>query len=90
MSITVLFPETSSRQQYDESIRRLENSGPWPPDGMELHVAFAKGDTLRVLEVWESEDKANAFAERLMPLLQDMGVNVGRPEIADVVNIIKG
>lgn len=91
MSISILFtPTGASRAQYDDSVRRLEESGPWPPDGMEFHVAFVKGDSFRVLEVWESQDKADAFAERLMPLLQEVGVDPGQPEIAEVINVVKG
>lgn len=91
MSISILFtPTGGSRAQYDDSVRRLEEGGPWPPDGMEFHVAFVKGDSFRVLEIWESQDKADAFAERLMPLLQEVGVDPGKPEIAEVINVVKG
>jgi len=91
MSITILFtPAGASRAQYDDSISGLEKNGPWPPDGMEYHVAFGEGTSFRVLEVWESQEKANAFAERLMPLLKDIGIDPGQPEVGEVINVIKG
>jgi hypothetical protein len=88
MSISVLFtPKGASRNQYDESIRRLRDGGQFPPDGMEYHVAFGKDDSFRVLEVWENQEKADVFAKRLIPLLQDIGIDTGKPDIAPVINI---
>ena len=88
MSISVLFtPTGASRNQYDESIRRLRDGGQFPPDGMEYHVAFGKDDSFRVLEVWENQEKADVFAQRLMPLLQDIGIDTGKPDIAPVINV---
>jgi hypothetical protein len=33
-------------EQYDETMRRLEKSGDWMPDGLEYHVAFRSGKRL--------------------------------------------
>ena len=88
MSISVLFtPSGASRDQYDESLRRLRDGGQFPPDGMEYHIAFGKDDSFRVLEVWESQEKADVFAQRLMPLLQEIGIDAGKPDIGTVINV---
>jgi hypothetical protein len=77
-------------QQYDESLRRLEESGDFPPDGMEYHVAFTSGGNLRVSEIWDSREQLERFGQRLMPLLNEMGIELaGEPEIVEVHNIIK-
>lgn len=87
MSIAVLFtPSGATRAQYDQSIQRLKE-GEWLPDGLEFHVAFGEDDSFRVLEVWESQEKADAFAQRLMPLLQDVGIDPGKPDISQVINV---
>ena len=40
MSIVVRFSPTAlTREQYDESRRRLEAAGVWPPDGLDYHAA---------------------------------------------------
>jgi hypothetical protein len=41
-SILASFAPTSNvtTEQYDETIRRLEKSGDWLPEGLEYHVAF--------------------------------------------------
>ena len=53
MSIVVRFTPASptTTDQYDETIRRLQSSDEWPPDGLEYHVAFLVGDQLRVGEI---------------------------------------
>ena len=91
MSILVRFKPASSAtsQQYDETIRRLESAGGFPPDGLEYHVAFKVGDQFLVSEIWESQEKLAAFGERLMPILAEVGIDPGQPEILEIHNIIK-
>ena len=90
MSILARFaPVSATTEQYDETIRRLESSGQFPPDGLEYHVAFRVGGQLRVSEIWESQEKFGAFGERLMPILADVGIDPGEPEILEVHNTIK-
>lgn len=77
-------------EHYDETIRRLEKSGDWPPDGLEYHVAFSSGGNFRVSEIWDSREQLEAFGERLMPVLSDVGVELaGEPEVLEIHNIIK-
>jgi hypothetical protein len=75
--------------QYDESIRRLEKSGDWLPDGLAYHVALKSNGNLRVSEIWDSREQFDAFGERLMPLLKDLGIELsGEPEMLEIHNII--
>jgi hypothetical protein len=77
-------------EQYDESIRRLEKSGDWPVEGLEYHVAFRSNGNLRVSEIWDSREQFDAFGERLMPVLKDVGIELsGEPEMLEVHNVIK-
>jgi hypothetical protein len=86
MSVVVRFPPSNvSKLQYDEVRRALEGAGDWPPDGCQLHVCFGPEDDIRVSEVWESADKAQAFGEKLGPRLQEAGIQLsGEPEVFDV------
>lgn len=91
MSIVVRFsPASLTPEQYDESLRRIEASGiGFPPDGMDYHVCFGSGGNLRVSEIWDSKEQFEAFGERLMPLLADVGIQFsGPPEIFEVHNIV--
>jgi hypothetical protein len=89
MSIVVRFPVVGlTRQQYDEVNRRLEEAAMWPPDGMLLHVLFGTEGDLKVSEIWESAQQLTAFGERLLPVLNEVGVQVaGEPEIFEVHNL---
>ncbi len=90
MSIVVRFaPASLTAAQYDESVRRLTESGAFPPDGMDYHVCFGTEGNLRVSEIWDSREQLQAFGERLMPLLAEVGIEPGEPEVHEVHNIVK-
>ncbi len=91
MSVLIRFAPTSetTTEQYDETIRRLQDAGDFPPDGLELHVCFLADGQLRVSEVWDSQEQLDAFGERLMPILADVGIDPGQPETFQVHNVIK-
>jgi hypothetical protein len=91
MSVLIRFAPTSqtTTEQYDETIRRLEDAGDFPPDGLDIHVCFVSDGNLRVSEVWDSREQIDAFAQRLMPLLADMGIDPGEPEMYEIHNIIR-
>jgi hypothetical protein len=77
-------------EQYDETLRRLEKSGDWLPDGLAYHVAFRSNDGFRVSEIWDSREQMDAFGDRLMPVLKDVGIELeGKPEMLEIHNIVK-
>jgi hypothetical protein len=89
MSMLVRFtPASLTAEQYDETIRRLQE-GEFPPDGLDLHVCFGSDGSLKVSEVWDSQEKFDAFGERLMPLLAEIGIEAGQPEFVEVHNVIR-
>lgn len=91
MSVLIRFAPTSptTKEQYDETLRRLRDAGDFPPDGLEIHVCFVADGNLRVSEVWDSREQIEAFGQRLMPLLAEMGIDPGEPEMLEIHNIIK-
>jgi hypothetical protein len=77
-------------EQYDESVRRLEKSGDWLPEGLEYHVAFRSNGNFRVSEIWDSREQCDAFGERRMPVLKDVGIELSdEPEMLEIHNIVK-
>ena len=75
--------------QYDETSRRLEKTGDWPPKGLEYHVAFVSDGKFRVSEIWDSREQFDAFGKRLMPVLSDVGIELsGDPEILKIHNVV--
>src|SRR5215216_5502338 len=54
MSVLIRFAPSSrtTTEQYDESVRRLQDAGDFPPEGMEYHVCFLSQDgNVRVSEI---------------------------------------
>ena len=90
MSVVVRFhPANLTREQYDESVRRLEQSGEWLPSGLQLHVLFGSEGDLRVSEIWDSPEQLQAFGERMMPILDDVGIEFsGPPDVFELHNLI--
>ncbi len=86
MSIVVRYPVVGlTRQQYDEVSRRMEEAGVWPPDGLQLHVLFGTEGDLKVSEIWESSEQQKTFGEQILPVLNEVGVQVaGEPEVFEV------
>src|SRR5947209_1030874 len=92
MSILARFTSAPSMnaKKYDDAMPKIEASGQWPPDGMQFHVAFEADGVFRVSEIWESQEKFEAFGQRLMPILQQEGIELaGPPEVLPVHNIVK-
>jgi hypothetical protein len=79
----------TTTDQYDDTIRRLQQAGDFPPEGLEYHVCFLVDGNVRVSEIWDSREQMNAFGERLMPLLAEAGIDPGEPEILEIHNIIR-
>jgi hypothetical protein len=78
---------TLTQERYEEVVRRftggksrMETPADWPVEGLLVH-ATGQGETgFRVVDVWASEDACRRFGERLMPILQEVGVEE-QPEI---------
>ena len=89
MSIVVRFTPTSvTAAQHDETLRKLEAAGDFPPNGPAYHVCFGSDGDLRISEIWDSREQFQSFGERLMPILAAAGVEAGEPEIFEAHNII--
>jgi hypothetical protein len=90
MSLVTRFsPDSLTSDQYDRVVRRLDEENISPADGLDYELCFGSGDKMKVSLVWDSEEQFAAFAERLMPILAELGIDPGEPEVLEVHNIIK-
>ena len=91
MSVVVRFTPTNlTIDQYDEVITRLQAQGDFPPEGLSYHILFGPDDALRVSEVWDSHEHFEAFGQRLMPILEEVGIQFsGPPEALPVQAVIQ-
>jgi hypothetical protein len=90
MSIVVRFaPASLGAEQYDSTVAKLEAQGDFPPDGLDYHVCFGDDGNLLVSEIWDSQEQFEAFGERLMPVLEEAGIDPGEPTIFEVHNTVR-
>ena len=90
MSVLIRFvPSSLTAAQYEETIRKLEAEGNFPPDGLDYHVCFGTEGSLRVSEIWDSQQQLDAFGERLRPVLAEAGIDPGEPETLEIHNIVR-
>ena len=82
-------PPSLTAKQYDDAVRRLNEEGVFPADGLDYEICFGSGDNLKVSQVWDSREQLDAFGARLMPILAELGINPGEPEVVEVHNIIR-
>lgn len=89
MALVIKFtPKSMSAAKYDEVIKRLEQAGAGAPAGRLYHACYGDKNELRVVDIWESSEKFDEFGPTLMPILRDVGVDPGDPEISEVHNIL--
>ena len=66
--------------QYDEVVEKMDLGGKVPP-GAISHWSAATDDGFRVVDVWESRDAFDKFAEeKIGPISAEAGID-GPPEI---------
>ena len=58
----------------------MKSAADWPVPGLLVHPAGQGPNGFRVVDVWQSEEAFRRFGEKLMPILEAIGVQ-GDPEI---------
>jgi hypothetical protein len=76
--------------KYDEAIKRLDAAGSGNPKGRTQHFALETDGEINVFDIWESQADFEAFGAVLMPILTELGVQLGEPMVAAVHNVIDG
>jgi hypothetical protein len=77
-------------EKYATAIKKLEAAGAGAPKGRTLHVALESDGAIQVFDIWESQEEFEAFGSTLVPILSELGVELGAPMVASVHNVIKG
>jgi hypothetical protein len=91
VSVLIRFvPDSLTADQYDKVVSRLNEEGVFPAEGLDYEICYGSCDKMRVSQVWDTQEHLEAFGERLKPILAEVGIDPGQPEIVPVHNIIKG
>ena len=89
MAIAAYFhPEKLTTAQYDDVVKKLEAAGHGSPAGRLHHSAFNDGEGLSVFEIWESQAAFEAFGPKLMPILEEAGIQA-EPMVMPVHNMVQ-
>ena len=75
-----------TQETYEAAVRsvsgkdRVESPSDWPVEGLLSHAAGQGPNGFRVVDVWESEEAARQFGEKLVPIMQELNISA-EPEI---------
>src|SRR5262245_467548 len=81
-------PAALSPAKYDETIKLLKKAGAGHPQGRSYHATFGPSDKMMVFEVWSSQAAFEKFGKTLMPILQQVGIDPGQPQVMPMHNVI--
>ncbi len=89
MAIGFIFNNpVQTQEQYDAVVEQL-NLAESLPEGWIFHAAGPTEDGgWRVVEVWESQEAADAFFQELGPVLQNAGGSLSQPDTFTVHNVL--
>lgn len=88
MAIAVYFhPKGMKLDEFEEIHARLAATGAAEADGRLHHSCFGEDGDLMVYDIWESREAFQAFGAKLMPILDEVGVDAGEPGIMPVHRI---
>jgi hypothetical protein len=89
LSLVIRFsPPSLTAAQYDQVVSRLTADGVFPADGLDYELCFGSEGNLKVSQVWDSKAQLDAFGDKLKPILAELGIDPGEPEVQEVHNII--
>ena len=83
-------PASMNSAQYEDVLKRLEAVGQGKPKGRLHHSSFGPEDHLMVFDIWDSQENFEAFGGVLMPILAEVGIDPGEPDVMPVYKVIKG
>lgn len=81
-------PRSMSADKYDECMARLTAAGAASPRGRTHHVVYGSPDGLQVFDIWDSAEAFEAFGKVLVPVLQELGIDAGAPEVSEVHSVV--
>jgi hypothetical protein len=91
MALIVHFaPKGMNQEKYAQVLRRLEQAGAGTPAGRLHHACYGDKNALRVTDVFDTPASFESFGKTLVPILGQLGIDVGQPDVVEVHNIIRG
>ncbi|HZU72100.1 MAG TPA: hypothetical protein VE990_04945 [Acidimicrobiales bacterium] len=87
MAVAVyIHPKGMTLAQYHEVHKRLEAAGVGlrNQEGRLHHCCFGEDGALMIFDVWESAEAFEAFGQKMVPIVTELGIDVGQPAVLPV------
>jgi len=81
-------PTALTAEKYDECIKLLRKAGAGHPKGRTYHPSFGPSDKLMVFDVFTSQAAFDKFGQTLVPILQQLGIDAGKPQVMPMHKVI--
>ncbi|WP_418957744.1 hypothetical protein [Streptomyces tritici] len=77
-----------TKEQYEESNRKITEASWFPPKGLLHHVGAPNNGGWIVVDVWETREDFRAFAEQARPIFSETGTPPVEPKFYEPANVI--
>jgi hypothetical protein len=85
MAVAVYFhAQGLTVEKLNEIERRLDAAGQAQPVGILHHSVFGEDGNLMVYDIWESSEAFDSFASVLVPIIREVGLDPGQPDVMPV------
>ena len=85
MALAIYFPvQGMTAEKFAAVHQQLAAIGQENPPGRTFHAGFHVGDGIQVFDVWDSQETFAAFGAHLMPILAELGIDPGEPQISEI------
>lgn len=91
MAIARIIETGITPDEYDQMRERLGMADAPPPGGASHVAAIGEDGKIRIVEVWDSREQAEAWGEKVMAARTEAGFGDGPPtiEYLDVHNVVQ-
>ena len=72
-------------EQYKSVDEKLRHAVGGSIEGLMLHTCFREGDGLAIFDVWDSQEAFEALGSKLMPIVQEEGVEMSPPQFVEMI-----
>lgn len=78
MAVCRIIDTDATPDQYHQVRSKLGVDENTVPPGAQMHIAALRDDgTIRIIEVWDSREEAEAFGEKVRAVRQELGIGDG-------------
>lgn len=90
-TMVVLYVKGGTLDQYDQATKEIFGTlQPTElPDGLLSHAVAKTDDGVKVVDIWESKEKFDAFGAQLLPALEHAKMPQTEPKLYEVHNFLK-